>query len=163
MSQSDPLHVIGTRGRNETPEQRADRNYIDLLQELRVTETGVQILFSLLLTVPFSNRFTSASDFQRRTYFVALLLAGSAIMVLIAPVAYHRLLFARGEKPQVVRVASRLALTGLVLLLLAVTAVLLLVTDVLFSTTFAAVTAGSFGGATLVLWFVPALLRRRRT
>jgi Na+/melibiose symporter-like transporter len=59
--------------RNETPAERADRNFNDLLQELRVTQTGVQVLFSLLLTVPFTARFEKVTDFQKDVYFVALL------------------------------------------------------------------------------------------
>lgn len=149
-------------GRDESPEQRADRNWNDLLQELRVTETGVQVLFSVLLTVPFSARFGQASDLQRAVYFTALLLTAASSVTLIAPVAYHRLLFAWGEKPRLVRQSSRLALAGLVLLVLAVTAVLLLVTDVLFDGGVAAGVAAAFGVATLLLWFGPPALRRVR-
>ena len=147
-------------GRDETPEERADRHWTDLLQELRVTETGVQVLFSLLLTVPFSARFGEVTPFQRRVYFAALLLAAAANVVLIAPVAYHRTLFRQGEKARVVEHSSRLAVAGLVLLLLAVSAVLVLICDVLFSTP-AALTLGIGSGLlTLLLWFVPPLRRR---
>jgi small-conductance mechanosensitive channel len=146
-----------TSRHEETEEERADRNFGDILQELRVSETGVQILFSLLLTVPFAARFPEITDFQRRVYFTALMLAASANVVLIAPVAYHRMLFARGEKPRVVRWSSRLALVGLVLLVLAVMAVLLLISDVLFATTAAAVVAVGFGSLTALLWFGPPL------
>lgn len=146
----------------ETPDEKADRNFGDLLQELRVTETGVQILFSLLLTVPFSARFPQVTSFQRSVYFVALLLTAAANVTLIAPVAYHRLMFGQGQKPRVVTWAGRLALIGLVLLVLAVTAVLLLITDVLFSTTAASVVAATFGIATVLLWFLPPLLKRQQ-
>jgi hypothetical protein len=149
-------------GRDESPAERADRNWNDLLQELRVTETGVQVLFSLLLTVPFSARFQQVTPFERRVYFAALLLTAAANVALIAPVAYHRLLFAKGEKARVVALGNRLALGGLVLLLLAFTAVLLLVTDVLFHTRVAAVLATGFGLLTVSLWFVPPVLRRLR-
>ncbi len=145
---------------DESPALRADRNWGDLLQELRVTETGVQVLFSLLLTVPFSARFDRVTPFQRHVYFAALLLTAASNVVLIAPVAYHRLLFHRGEKARAVRQGNRLALAGLVLLLLAMTAVVLLVTDVLFQAVAATVVATVFGVATVVLWFVPPLLRR---
>lgn len=152
----------GGRGRDETPAERADRNWNDLLQELRVTETGVQVLFSLLLTVPFSARFSQVTALQRRVYFAALLLTAAANVALIAPVAYHRLLFAKGEKARVVALGNRLALSGLVLLLLAFTAVLLLVTDVLFASGWAAGVAAAFGVVTVSLWFAPPLLRRLR-
>ncbi len=149
-----------TSRRDETVEERADRNWGDLLQELRVTETGVQVLFSLLLTVPFTARFDRVTAFQRQAYFAALLLTAGANVVLIAPVAYHRLLFHRGEKPRVVRQGNRLALAGLVLLLLAMIAIVLLVTDVLFQAVAATVVATTFGAATVALWFVPPVLRR---
>ena len=147
--------------RNETPNERADRNFDDILQELRVTQTGVQVLFSLLLTVPFSQRFEKVTEFQKDVYFIALLLAAATICVLVAPVSVHRLLFHTGEKPWVVKVSSRLAVLGLVLLCLTLTAVLLLVSDVLFDDAIAIATATVFGAATVTLWFVPPLLRRR--
>jgi hypothetical protein len=146
--------------RNETPAERADRNFNDILQELRVTQTGVQVLFSLLLTVPFSQRFERVTDFQKDVYFLALLLAASTVVLLVAPVSVHRILFHTGEKPWVVKVGSRLALTGIVLLCLTLTTVLLFVTDVLFDNRVAAVTAAGFAGATVILWFVPPLRRR---
>ena len=148
--------------RNETPAERADRNFNDLLQELRVTQTGVQVLFSLLLTVPFTARFEQVTPFQKQVYFLALLLAAATVVSLVAPVSVHRLLFHTGEKPWVVKVGSRLALTGIVLLCLTLTTVLLFVTDVLFDDLVAAVTAGVFAGATVILWFVPPLRRRAR-
>ena len=147
--------------RNETPAQRADRNFNDLLQELRVTQTGVQVLFSLLLTVPFSQRFESVSDFQKDVYFLALLLAAGTVASLVAPVSVHRLLFHTGEKPWVVKVSSRLAIAGLVLLCLTLTAVMLFITDVLFDDALAIVTATVFAAGTVTLWFVPPLLRLR--
>jgi hypothetical protein len=147
--------------RNETPAQRADRNFNDILQELRVTQTGVQVLFSLLLTVPFSQRFESVTDFQKDVYFLALLLAAATVASLVAPVSVHRLLFHTGEKPWVVRVSSRLAIAGLVLLCLTLTTVMLFITDVLFDDALAIVTATVFAAATVTLWFVPPLLRLR--
>lgn len=146
-------------GRHESPEQRADRNFTDLLQELRVSLTGVQILFSLLLTVPFSARFDDISGFQRGVYVTALLLSAAASVVLTAPVAYHRILFAKGHKTRLVVLANRLAIGGLALLLAAVTAVLLLVTDVVLETPVAIVVSALFGVSTAVLWLVPPTRR----
>jgi hypothetical protein len=147
--------------RRETPAERADRNFNDILQELRVTQTGVQVLFSLLLTVPFTARFEKVSDSQRDVYFVALLLAAATTILLVAPVSVHRLVFHTGEKPWVVKVSSRLAVAGLVLLCLTLTTVLLFVSDVLFDNTIAVVTATVFAAATITLWFVPPLHRLR--
>ena len=149
-------------GRDETAEERADRNWNDLLQELRVSQTGVQVLFSLLLTLPFSARFGEVTAFQRSVYVAAVLLAAGAVIALVAPVAYHRLLFQHGEKPRIVRQANRLALAGLVLLLLAVSAVLVLITDVLYSTPVALALGLGTGVVTLLLWFLPPALRRAR-
>lgn len=146
--------------RDETPHEKADRNWDELLGELRVTQTGVAILFSLLLTVPFSARFDEVTAFQQQVYVVALLLSAATTVVLIGPVAYHRVLFSTGNKPGIVQHANRLALSGLVLLLLTLGAVLLLVVDVLLSRTTAFVVGIGFSVGTALLWFVPALLRR---
>ncbi len=147
--------------RGESPLQRADRNWDELLGELRVTQTGVAILFSLLLTVPFSAGFEDVDRFQRRVYLVGLLLAAASSVVLIAPVAYHRGLFAHRQKQAVVRASNRFAVVGLALLCLALSAVLLLVADVLLDRGAAVAIAGVFGVATASLWFAPAALRRR--
>lgn len=148
--------------REESPARRADRNFNDILQELRVTQTGVQVLFSVLLTLPFSQRFATATQFQKDVYFAALLLAASTAVMLVAPVSTHRLLFHTGQKPWVVWISSIYAVVGTVLLLLTIAAVLLLVSDVLFDSTPAVILSTVFGVSTGVLWFVPPLLRRRK-
>ena len=147
--------------RDETEQERADRNFAELLGELRVTITGVQVLFSLLLTVPFAQRFADVTDLQRRVYFAALLLSAAASLMLLAPVALHRLTFHKGLKPEVVKLSSSLSMTGLVVLALAIAAVLLLVTDVIFSTSAAVAVAALFVVSAAGLWFVPSLLARR--
>ena len=148
--------------RGESELERADRNWNELLGELRVTQTGVAILFSLLLTVPFSARFEDMDSFGRGVYLGALLLSAASVVVLIAPVAYHRLLFTRRQKPQIVLVANRFALVGLGLLCLTLTSVLLLVADLLLARGAALALGAVFGVVTAVLWFVPALLQRAR-
>src|SRR4051812_14658437 len=100
----------------ETEAERADRNFGELLQELRVAQTGVQILFAFLLTLPLQSRFEKLDDWEIGTFVVALLLSAGASVCLIAPVAYHRALFARKMKNQVVQAASRFAILGLALL-----------------------------------------------
>ena len=156
----------GARGphdhRGETPLQRADRNWGELLSELRVTQNGVAILFSLLLTIPFSARFADVDAFQRRVYLLALLLSAGSLVVHVAPVAYHRVLFAQRQKPAVVRASNRFALTGLALLCLALTAVLLLVSDLLLPRAAALTVMAVFGIGTAGLWFLPATLKRLR-
>ncbi|MEV0637717.1 DUF6328 family protein [Streptomyces sp. NPDC050619] len=156
-----PDHHRPCTARNETPLERADRNFGELLQELRVTQTGVQILFAFLLTLAFTPRFPSLDTVQRATYVVTLLLAVLAAALFTAPAALHRSLFQRGAKPRIVQVSSRLAAVGMGVLVLAFTGSVLLVVDV---------TTGRAGGvaaaaATLLvclgLWgLLPRLVRR---
>ncbi|MEI5102442.1 DUF6328 family protein [Streptomyces sp. PmtG] len=125
-----PRPGASRHSRNETPLERADRNFSELLQELRVTQTGVQILFAFLLTLAFTPRFPSLDAVQRATYVITLLLSVLAAALFTAPAAVHRGLFQRGAKPLVVRVSSRLAGVGLGVLVLALTGSVLLVVDV---------------------------------
>src|SRR4051812_30565106 len=101
-------------GRNETPLERCDRNLIELLQEVRVAQPGVQVLFGFLLTVPFTVRFHDISDTERAVYLVTLMLAGAAAVLLIPPTSHHRPLFRCGDKERLVMVANRYAIGGLV-------------------------------------------------
>ncbi|MGW0375338.1 DUF6328 family protein [Streptomyces coeruleorubidus] len=147
--------------RGETPLQRADRNFVELLQELRVTQTGVQILFAFLLSLAFTSRFTSLDTVQRVTYVITLLLAVLAAALFTAPAALHRSLFQQGAKPRIVQVSSRLATTGLIVLVFAFSGSVLLVVDVTTSR------AGGIaaGAATFLvcvgLWgLLPRLVRR---
>src|ERR671929_759999 len=119
-------------GRNETPLERLDRNLVELLQEVRVVQTGVQVLFAFLLTVPFSARFDEITDFQRGAYFAALVGTAAASVLLIAPTSVHRLLFRRGQKEYMVDLSNRLAIGGLLSLAIAMIAAMLLVSDVMF-------------------------------
>src|ERR687886_2198179 len=100
------------RLRDETDTERLDRNLVELLQELRVAQTGVQVLFAFLLTVPFSNRFRSLGGFERGAYFTALVCSLLASVLLIAPTSFHRLLFRMRQKEYMVETANRLALGG---------------------------------------------------
>jgi hypothetical protein len=144
----------------ETEKERYERNFADLLQELRVAQTGVQILFAFLLTIPFSAGFDKVTEFQRDVYVVALLAAAGAAATLIAPVAYHRVLFQRGRKPELVRSAHRMASGGLVFMLVAMVSAVLLITDFILDRWLAwllsAVTAAWF----LLLWLLLPLMRR---
>src|SRR3954452_18217622 len=127
-------------GRNETALERCDSNLVELLQEVRVVQTGVQVLFAFLLTVPLASRFPDLSAFQRGEYFATLLVTGAAAVLLIAPTAYHRILFRLGDKEHLVMVANRLTLAGLVCVALSIVGALLLVTDLLFDGAAAAAT-----------------------
>jgi len=108
--------------RDETPAERADRNWTELLQELRVTQTGIQVLAGFLLTLPFQQRFSQLSRWQTGQYLAAVSCAVLSVILLVAPVSAHRWLFRRHEKEVVVSFGDRLAKAGLAML--AVTLVL---------------------------------------
>ena len=145
---------------NESEKQRWDRNFADLLQELRVAQTGVQILFAFLLTLPFSSGFPKTTEFQRDTYIVALLAAAFATAMIIAPVAFHRALFRQGRKPELVRYAHRMATGGLAFVLISMVASILLITDYLLKNAWAStILTVIAGGWFLTLWAVVPLFR----
>jgi uncharacterized protein DUF6328 len=141
---------------HEAPPSRGTltRNWDELMQELRVIQTGVQILTGFLLTVPFSNRFDELTSTQRAVYLGVL---GGAVLTtgcVVAPVAYHRVLFRERRRELLVESGNRLAQAGLTLLLLTVSGVVFLVVDLVLGRTQAYVA----GGVTLVLfaalWFL---------
>ena len=107
--------------RNESPVERADRNWTELTQELRVTQTGVQILTGFLLILPFQQRFSDITDGQRLFYLVLMSLAIITTALMVAPVSLHRLFFQRGRKARTVQVANRITIVALVFLGLTLT------------------------------------------
>ncbi|MBU5422909.1 sodium:proton antiporter [Cellulomonas hominis] len=117
-------------GRNETATERMDRNWNELLQELRVAQTGVQILTGFLLTVPFQQRFLDLDQYQKTCYLVLVVLAVAATGFIVAPVSLHRILFRRHLKRELVESADTLAQTGLALLALVLAGSALLLFDV---------------------------------
>lgn len=148
--------------REETEHERRDRQLDQLLQELRVAMPGVQVLFAFLLAVPFQQRFADVTEFQRHTYFVTLLASALASALFIAPTAYHRLLFERGEKQRLIRRATVLSVSGIAALSVAMTGAVILVTDLLFQRATVIITAVGVGLLFAWLWFGMALLRRAR-
>jgi hypothetical protein len=149
-------------GRGERPLERADRNMIEMLQELRVAQTGVQILFAFLLSLSFTERFTRIDDFQRWTYVVTLLLTAVTTGLLVAPAAIHRMLFGRGVKAATVEIGHKLFVAGLAALTLTLVGAVLLVLDVAVGRSFAAWSAGLLGVLLVGLWFVLPLPVRNR-
>jgi MFS family permease len=140
---------------SESEKQRWNRNFADLLQELRVAQTGVQILFAFLLTIPFSSGFSKTTEFQRDTYLVALLAAAFATAMIISPVAFHRALFRQGRKPELVRYAHRMATGGLAFVWIAMVAGILLITDYLLKNVWAStILTAIAGGWFLTFWAV---------
>jgi hypothetical protein len=149
-------------GRPETPAQRSDRNWIELLQELRVMQTGVQILTGFLLTLPFQPRFADLTDYQRALYLVLVLLAASTTGLAVAPVSMHRALFRRHLKRELVTAADRMTRAALVLLALVVTGTTSLVFDVVMGHDAGLVVGGAMLVVLTLLWLaLPAVVRRR--
>ncbi|CAM5280071.1 Amine oxidase OS=Streptomyces alboniger OX=132473 GN=CP975_31615 PE=4 SV=1 [Streptomyces alboniger] len=159
-----PRQGPGDVGRRETQEERADRRWAELIQEVRVAQTGVQILFGFLLTVVFTERFDELGDIDRAIYVVTVVLGSTTTGALIAPVSFHRLVTGRRIKPQAVVWASRLTLVGLVLLLCTLTAALLLVLRVATHNAVVPYLVAGVVGWYLLCWFVlPAWARHRHT
>ncbi len=153
---------VAADGRDETEAERADRNFGELLQELRVAQTGVQILFAFLLTLPFTQRFERLDSEDRTVYLGTLLATALATACLIAPVSQHRILFRRHRKPEIVDTASRLAEAGLVLLLAAVLGAVYLIFDVVIGTGIAGVITGALAVWFVLIWYVQPLLQLRQ-
>ncbi|WP_308368693.1 DUF6328 family protein [Streptomyces sp. ISL-36] len=150
------------RGRHETPEERADRRWGELMQEIRVAQTGVQILFGFLLTVVFTPRFPELSAADRTTYVVTVSLGAAATGALIGPVSFHRLVAGRRIKPQSVEWASRLTFIGLLLLLATLASALLLVLRVATQHTYVPWLVAGLVTWYLLCWFVLPIWVRRR-
>jgi uncharacterized protein DUF6328 len=132
-----------------------------LLQELRVAGLGVQVLFGFLLSLPFTNRFTRLNSGQRDLYLACLLLAAVATALLLGPVAYHRLVFRRGQKEGLVRAASAMAIAGLAAVGLAVSFAVLLVTSFVANGLVAVLVTVFVFLLLGVLWFAFPYVRRR--
>lgn len=149
------------RVRDETDTERLDRNWADLLQELRVAQTGVQLLTGLLLTVPFQQRFPTLPGHAQAVYLVTTALSVAATGLLIAPVGMHRLLFRRHARQVLVSVGQGCAVGGLGLLGLAVTGVVLLIFDTVAGTAAGVAAAGCAFVLFAGLWGVMPLALRR--
>jgi len=145
----------------ETAKQRLDRNFAELLQELRVAQTGVQILLGFLLTMVFAPRFTTVSDGTLWLYVGAVCLTTLSMGCLVAPVAAHRVLFRRGMKPHLVHLTHVLASAGLLTLLLAVGASVTLALVAAVGFTPGALVGVTMSMVLLLLWYVLPLLVRR--
>ena len=156
-----PSEDAGAPGRHESKASRLDRNYNELLQELRVAETGVQILFAFMLSIAFQQRFETLDDLQRAVYVITLLFCTLSIALLVAPVTFHRLVFRHGLRDELVQITNRLALAGTSCLLLAVLSGVLLILDYVVGRLFAAVTTGLLAVVFLSLWLVLPLARLR--
>jgi Family of unknown function (DUF6328) len=148
-------------GPHDEPEsERLGRNVTDLLNELRVAGTGVQVMFAFLLVVPFNAGWNKASTFDQWVYFITLLCIATAAVLLIAPSVQHRLLFRQRERAYLVRIGTRLAIIASAFIAVGLTGILVLVSNFVFGTV-AAVIVG-IAAAILVtsVWFAVPLGRR---
>jgi hypothetical protein len=148
---------------DEPDSERLARNVTDLLNELRVAGTGVQVMFAFLLVVPFNAGWKEASVFDRWVYFMALLCIAIAAVLLIAPSVHHRLLFRQRERAYLVRVGTRLAIMAAAFLAVGLTGILVLISNFVFGT----IAAVGVGIAAMIVvtfvWFALPLRRRSDT
>jgi hypothetical protein len=149
-------------GRDETEEERVDRNLQEMLGELRVALPGVQVLFAFLLVVPFNQRFAEVTDTQQTIYLVTLLFTTASTVCLIAPTVHHRIEFRRQNKEMIVRTGNRIVIVGLALLAVAMTGAVLFVTDVLYGSATTIAAAAGAALAFVVLWYAIPLRRLAR-
>jgi hypothetical protein len=147
---------------SESRKERVDRELIELLNELRVTLPGVQVLFAFLFAVPFSDRFEQLTEGQRGVYFATFVLTILASACLMAPTGYHRLRFREGDKERMLATANHFAIAGTVLLALAIGGAALLVADLLYGVPIAAAVAAALLAVISWCWFGIPLVRKAR-
>jgi Family of unknown function (DUF6328) len=151
----------GTPGRDETAAERADRNLAELLQEARVVQTGVQVLFGFLLTMAVQPKFEKLSSFQKGVYLGTLVAAATTLVMITAPSSWHRLLFRQGDKEHLVMVANRFMVLGLAALGCTMVGVVMLLSDIAFPSWLTGLVTAAAVLACVVLWYVLPLARRR--
>lgn len=152
---------MATAEPRESVSARLNRELNELLQELRVAQNGILLLVAFLLVIPFSSRFADVTDFQRVVYYLTFVTAGSAAVVIVAPVAYHRLVFRRRDKESLIIRGNVMMILGMSLLALAILGVLVLITDFLFSFTLAVIMGVLYLGGVVLLWYGLPLHSRR--
>lgn len=163
MTDEDADHLEWNgKARNETPTQQLDRNWLALLQELRVVQTGVQLLTGFLLTLPFQNRFEELTKAGHIVYLVTVSASIVATIMLVAPVGMHRLLFRQRAVGVLVRVGNRLAISGLVMLGITLIGAVALTFEIVLGVSAAIVAALVVAVLLIALWFVlPRAYRSR--
>lgn len=122
--------ALPSDGRDETETERLDRNWNEILQELRVIQTGTQILTGFLLTVAFAQRFTELDQYQTDTYLALVVLAALTTALGLAPVSLHRTLFRMRAKARIVRIANRILKVTLGSVAVVLAGTILLIFDV---------------------------------
>jgi hypothetical protein len=144
----------------EKSEEDLDRELIELLNELRVTLPGVQVLFAFLLIAPFSQTFSEVNDLQKYAYLAALVSTALGSALLIAPTPYHRIRFRDRDKEQILRTSNALAIGGTVCLAIGMSCALFLVTDFLFRSPVPALVTALVVGVIALFWYALPLYRK---
>jgi hypothetical protein len=150
----------GARDEQEAPDERLNRELIELLNELRVALPGAQVLFAFLLTVPFSDRFQDLTGSQRAFYFAAFVGTTIATGLFMAPTAYHRIRFREGDKERMLRTSNRFAIVGIGFLALSVTMAVVLTADLLFGLATAAMVGLATFAFLVWVWFAIPVARK---
>ena len=140
--------------------EELDKEWTELLNELRVVLPGVQVLFAFLLAAPFSQRFGGVTDVQEKAYFLSLLFTTISAGLMTAPTTFHRLRWRHGDKEKMLEIMNRLTITGGVFLALAMTAAFFVITDVIFGGAAAIVWTTLIGFVLFGLWYGLALKRK---
>ena len=150
------------RRREESEEERLDRNLMELLQELRVAIPGIQVLFAFLLVVPFQQGWAQVTDFEKVAYYVTLLLTAISSICLIGPTARHRMRFRELDKQWIVDSGNKLAIAGLLFEAGAICGVLMLITHVVYDSALTAVVVTAFAALFAWVWFIAPVVREFR-
>ncbi|WP_223878417.1 DUF6328 family protein [Microbacterium radiodurans] len=159
---ADPRADLPGDGRRESADERADRNWSELLQELRVLQTGTQILTGFLLALAFQPAFTELSGPQRAFYLTLVVLAALSAIVALAPVALHRGLFRRHEKPVIVAFGHVALLTALVTVSVLLVGVVVFVFDIVLDAAASWIAGGVLAVVIVLLWVAAPVAFRRR-
>ena len=138
---------------DETPIERSNRQLIELLNELRIVLPGITVLFGFLLAVPFARGWTRVTTFQRDVFIVAFLSTAVSVALLMAPSSYHRIRFRHGDRERMLTISNRLSIAGISAAAVALSAVVLLVTDFVVSRAFAIAATASLLFIVFVLWY----------
>jgi predicted membrane channel-forming protein YqfA (hemolysin III family) len=146
----------------ETKAEQLEREHEELFHELRATIPGAEVLFAFLLTVAFTNRFDELTPVQRDVYYSTFLCSATALVLLLAPSAYHRVQFRRHDKENMLRLANKEALAGTILIAFSITGAAFLITDLLFASKWASLAAGVLAALAAALWWALPLSRRLR-
>lgn len=144
---------------DEDPKERVDRELLELLNELRVALPGVQVLFAFLLILPFTERFSRVTTGQRAVYLGSLVATALATALLIAPSTYHRIHFRAGEKERMLFSANRMAIAGTIFLVIAMSQVVFLITDVVYNLLPASIVTGLVAGWFVWFWYGLPIMR----